>query len=71
MDMQILWRIRLVMLSTILLTVAVFGGLGYALDMYFGSSPGAMIVLILLSFPVSNLLAIRFSKQKFISPPKS
>lgn len=67
MDATILWKIRGYILAVTLGTLFVFGGIGYLLDLRYGSSPKALFISVLLSFPVSNLLAIRFAKTKISS----
>jgi F0F1-type ATP synthase assembly protein I len=68
MDATIFWRIRGYIILATFGTLIFFGGLGYGLDRYWGTSPKLLIGLILLSFPVSNFLAIRLTKNR-LSPP--
>ena len=62
MDATILWRIRGYILLATFGTLVVFGGIGYAIDWYYGTLPKALLVSVFLSFPVSNFLAIRLAK---------
>lgn len=66
MEATILWKIRGYLVLAILLTIFVMGGLGYLVDLYLGTSPKGLIVGLLLSFPIANILAIRFAKAKMI-----
>ncbi len=68
MDATILWRIRGYVLLATALTLIVFGAIGYAIDVWAGTGSKAFIGLIILSFPVSNMLAIRLTKAKLIPP---
>ena len=62
MDATILWRIRGYILLATFATLIVFGGVGYAIDRYYGTLPKGLLVSVFLSFPVSNILAIRLAK---------
>lgn len=66
MNATVLWKIRGYLVLAILLTLFVFVGVGYLADLYFKSSPIGLIVGLLLSFPVANILAIRFAKAKMV-----
>ena len=68
MDATILWKIRGYIMLAVFGSLAVFGGIGYGLDHYLGTYPKLFIGLIILSFPVANFLAIRFTKGKLIPP---
>ncbi len=70
MDATILWRIRGYVLLAIALTLLVFGALGHGLDILLGTQPKAFIGLIILSFPVSNFIAIRLTKAKLTPPSR-
>jgi F0F1-type ATP synthase assembly protein I len=70
MDATILWRIRGYILSATALTLIAFGSIGFALDTLFGTKPKLLIALIVLSFPVSNFIAIRLTKSK-LTPPNA
>jgi len=67
MDATILWRIRGYILAATFGTLLLFGGTGYLIDLHYDSSPKALFASIILSFPVSNLLAIRLAKAKISS----
>ena len=62
MEATILWRIRGYILLAIFGTLVMFGGVGYTIDQYYGTLPKGLLVSVFLSFPVSNLLAIRLAR---------
>ncbi len=67
MDATILWKIRGYIVIATLLTLGVFAGIGHLIDLYFKTSPKGLVISILLSFPVTNFLAIRLTKSKITS----
>ncbi len=67
MDTSVLWKIRGYLMIVILSTLFVIGGAGYAVDLYLHSAPKGLIAGVLLSFPVANMLAIRFTKSRTIT----
>lgn len=67
MDATVLWKIRGYLVLAILLTLFVIGGAGYLVDLYFHSAPKGLIAGVLISFPVANILAIRFAKAKIVT----
>lgn len=67
MDASLLWRARGIIILGTLGTIGVFAGIGWMLDAWLGTAPKALIILIVLSFPVSNLISIRLIKS-YLSP---
>lgn len=59
-----LWKVRGYLLLSIFLTLFIVGGLGVLADYLLGTSPKGLIVGVVLSFPLSNIFAIRFAKAK-------
>lgn len=70
MDAITLWKIRGSIVFANFATLAVFAGIGYAVDRFFETAPKALILMVLLSFPVANLLAIRLTKSR-LAPAQS
>ncbi len=64
MNAVTLWKIRGSIVFANFATLAVFAAIGYVIDRLFGTTPKALIGLVLLSFPVANFLAIRLTKSK-------
>lgn len=67
MDATVLWKIRGYLVLAILLTLFVIGGAGYLVDLYLQSGPKGLIAGVFISFPVANMLAIRFAKAKIVT----
>ncbi|MBP7134076.1 hypothetical protein KBA73_02565 [Patescibacteria group bacterium] len=67
MNATVLWKIRGYLVLAILLTLFVMGGAGYLVDLYLKSAPKGLVVGLLISFPVANVLAIRFAKAKIVT----
>lgn len=59
-----LWRVRGYLLLAIVATIVVAGAFGALMDHLLGSSPKGLVIGVVLSFPLSNIIAIRFAKAK-------
>ncbi len=46
-----------------LVTIATFGGAGYLIDLYFDTQPIFLFVLVIVSFPVTQLLLYKRAKN--------
>lgn len=63
MDSSLLWKARGVIISAVLGALVIFGGIGWLADLWLGTRPKLFLLAILLSFPISNILAIYFAKR--------
>lgn len=63
----LLWQVRIWIVFGNIITLAVFFGIGWFVDKYFGTSPKGIIASIFLSFPVSQVLLINLLKRRFLS----
>lgn len=52
-------------ISITLSTIAIFGGVGYLLDNYFATKPYIFIVLLVMSFPIGQILVYKKIKELF------
>lgn len=61
-----LWKVRGYLILAIIGTLFVVGGLGALIDAFLGTSPKGLIVGVILSFPLANIVAIRFTKANML-----
>ncbi len=65
MDVMLTKRVQMT-ISIVVITlggIALFGGAGYLLDQYLGTEPILLFALIIISFPVTQILLYKRAKQ--------
>lgn len=62
----LLWQVRLWIILGNILLLAVFLGIGWFIDRTYGTGPKAMIVALVLSFPVNQAVMISVLKRRFM-----
>ncbi len=58
-----------------LIVIGIFGGIGYYLDLRFGTSPKILIASIVISYPITQIVLLKkirkFAKKKLELPTKA
>ncbi len=49
--------------TTTLAVIATFGGLGYMIDYFAGTKPLFLIILLVISFPITQILLFKKARQ--------
>lgn len=57
------WQITLRVIGITLVTIALFGFIGYSLDQRFDSKPLGLVISIIASFPVSQFIIYKVFKK--------
>ena len=65
------YRVSAMVISASVFSIALLAYLGYRLDLYFATYPFLLIVGVLVSFPLSQVLIIKWIKEKYIPSRKT
>lgn len=65
------WKRRGIIFGTTLGSILVFCLLGYGFDRMFGTGPAGIIVGLFVSFPLAQILMIRWLKRDMHKAPPS
>ncbi len=67
----LLWQIRAWIILGNFLLLGLFLGIGWLIDSHYGTSPKAVLVALVLSFPINQAVMITILKRRFIKPPSA
>lgn len=59
-------KITMYIVSITIGTIVVFGGLGYLIDYYLGSKPLVMLAMLLISFPINQVIIYKKVKKDIL-----
>lgn len=60
------YKVSIMVVVCAIISIAFFGYLGYRLDVYFETYPLVFIIGILISFPCSQILIIKWIKGRYV-----
>lgn len=62
------WKLRFSIFTLNLLSISIFGAIGYILDRQFNTSPKLLFVAVIFSFPITQIVVTKFIKKSFSNP---